>query len=187
MQALRSISDWVMYAGMAVSMYGGAQWPRPYWPTVAAGVVIVLAGVGLRRKAGAPTLEVEQISGSDLRRPARKGTLVDALEALCEGIEKLHADGAEEDLESIKKRVEDLLWIGPERVGGSQEAIAAKVGFAAYAEVMAPLAASERWLNRAWSAAADGHRPESLASLAEALSFAREASELGKQRFAGLG
>lgn len=187
MRSLRTVSDWVMYTGMAISMYGGAQWPRPSWLVVAVGVVIVFVGVIIRRRAGAPMLHAEEIHGSDLRRPARTGTLIDALGALRDGIQKLHIEGANETLEVLKGRIEELLWIGPERVGGSQEAIAAKVGFAVYAEVMTPLAASERWLNRAWSAAADGHRPECLASLVEALDFAKEAEELGQKHFVGLG
>lgn len=187
MKALRASSDWVMYAGLALSMYGGATWPRPSWPLVAGGLVLTLVGVALRRTAGAPTLEVEQTRGDDPRRPPRQGTLVDALAVLCRGVEDLHTAAPRAELGPLKDRIEELLWLGPERVGGAQEAIAARVGFASYAEVMAPLAASERWLNRAWSAAADGHRPECVASLAEALSFAREAEALGRERFAGLG
>jgi len=187
MKALRSSSSWVMYLGMAICMYGGARWPRPAWPFVAAGLVVILVGIALRRSAGAPTLEVEQIHSSDLKRPRRTGTLVDALSALVQGIERLHGEGPDAELAAIKDRIEELIWLGPERVGSSQEAIAAKVGFAAYAEVMAPLAASERWLNRAWSAAADGHRPECLSSLAEALAAAREAEALSRERFHALG
>ena len=73
--------------------------------------------------------------------------------------------------------------IGQEFARVAQEAIAAKVGFSVYAEVMAPLAACERWLNRTWSAAADGHRPECVHSLQTALVFAREAAALAQQRF----
>ncbi|MCS6900245.1 MAG: hypothetical protein RMJ98_11315 [Myxococcales bacterium] len=187
MKLVRSSSSWVMYLGMAACMYGGAQWPRPSWPLVAAGLVVILVGIALRRSAGAPTLEVEQIHSADLKRPRRTGSLVEALTSFCEGIETLHNQGSEAELAAIKDRIEELIWLGPERVGSSQEAIAAKVGFSAYAEVMAPLAASERWLNRAWSAAADGHRPECLASLAKALVSAREAEAMGRQRFQGLG
>jgi hypothetical protein len=186
MNALRSASDWILYAGMAVTMYGGAQWPRPSWPAVAAGVLVALGGIAARRRAGAPALEVEPLDASSSRRPPRAGTLRDALADLVHGMENLSMESQHMEFSAIKDRVEELLWLGPERVGASQEAIAAKVGFAAYAEVMAPLAASERWMNRAWSAAADGHRPECVASLTEALSFAREAEALGRERFASL-
>lgn len=186
MKALREISSWVMYAGLAVCMVSGAQWPRPAWGGVAGGLAVIGVGVALRRKAGAPSME-EVIQGDSLK-PQRAGSLADALVATREGLEGLQekaAGGA--DLETIKKRVEELVWLGPERVGAAQEAIAAKIGFAAYAEVMAPLAASERWMNRAWSAAVDGHRPETVASIEAALHFAREAEQIGQQRFAPLG
>lgn len=185
MEALRTGSDWVMYAGMAVAMYGGAQWPRPAWGIVAAGIAVIGGGVAMRRAAGAPKLESGEGSG-DTRRAPRKGTLIDALVELTAGVEALSAESESAALEAIKARVEDLVWIGPERVGAAQEAIAAKVGFSVYAEVMTPLATCERWLNRAWSAAADGHRPECTASLQTALTFAREASALAQQRFTTL-
>jgi hypothetical protein len=58
------------------------------------------------------------------------------------------------------------------------------VGFASYAEIMAPLATAERWLYRAWSAAADEHRPEVLASVKTAITFADEALKQGKDKLA---
>jgi len=174
-----------MYAGMAAAMYGGAQWPRPAWGVVAVGLAIIGGGVALRRAAGAPQIESSG-GATDARKPPRVGSLVDALGALSSGIEALADQGESLDLEAIKTRVEELVWLGPERIGAAQEAIAAKVGFGVYAEVMAPLAAAERWLHRSWSAAADHHRPECVFSLKTALSFAREAEALGKERFASL-
>lgn len=184
MEALRTASSWVMYAGMAVVMYGGAQWPRPLWAAVGGGLAVIGVGVAMKRAAGAPAIEVE-VGGND-RRPARAGSLGDALTALREGIDELSGRSGEASFDEVKRRIEELLWLGPERVGGAQEGIAAKIGFAAYAEVMTPLAAAERWLNRAWSAAADGHRPECVASLKEALSFAQEAESIGKERLSAL-
>ena len=68
-----------------------------------------------------------------------------------------------------------------------QEAIAAHVGFATYAEVMAQLASAERWLYRAWSSASDSHRKECIQSLKIAAPFAREAAALGKGKLSGPG
>lgn len=185
MKAMREASDWVMYAGMLVAMVGGATWPRPTWVAVAGGLAIIGAGVAMRRAAGGSSL-AEETGVVDARRPPRQGTLVDGVTAFVAGIEALLGEAEGLPLETIKTRVDDLLWIGPERLGSAQEVIAARAGFAAYAEVMAPLASAERWLNRAWSAAADEHRPECVASLETALTFARDAALVAPARLAPL-
>jgi hypothetical protein len=176
---MRTAAQWTMYLGMAVAMASGAMWPRPTWAGVALGLLIIALGVALRRKAGAPTAEAQHGAGAGAKAP-RTGTLDDALAQFSAETKALAEQAEGLDLEAIKRRCEDLVWIGPERVGQAQELIAARVGFAQYAEVMAPLATAERWLNRAWSAAADGHRPEAVASLRTAQEFAGEAAEVGK-------
>jgi hypothetical protein len=181
---LRDIAKWTMYLGMAISMVSGATWPRPTWGGVLVGLVVVSIGIVLKRKAGTPPLE--ELGGAEPsgNRPPRKGTLVEALQEVAAEIEVLSKSAETVDLVDIKKRVEELNWLGAERLGQAQETVAAMVGFATYAEVMAPLATAERLLNRAWSAAADGHRPEAVASLAAALPYAQEAAELAKSRLA---
>jgi hypothetical protein len=179
---LREIANWVMYVGMAVSMAGGATWPGPSWAVVLGGLALIGVGIGIRRAAGVPGLDENAAEAAG--KPPRTGTLSEALGVVSEGVAELSAGAPTMDLEAIKKRVEELNWLGPERLGSAQEIIIARVGFAAYAEVMAPLATAERWLNRAWSAAADGHRPECLASLQTALTFAREAAQVGQEKLA---
>jgi hypothetical protein len=181
---LREIANIVMYAGMALSMIGGARWPGPSWGVVAAGLALIGVGIGIRRAAGAPSLDEHAPDAAG--KPARTGTLTDALTLVQQGVDELAAAAATMPLDDVKKRVEELNWLGVERLGAAQEVIIARVGFATYAEVMAPLATAERWLHRAWSAAADGHRPECLASLQTARGFAAEAAQLGLEKLAAV-
>ena len=177
---LREGAIWTMYLGMAISMVGGATWPRPTWLVVVGGVLVACVGVAMKRAAGAAPPDEGGVG--DGSKAPRTGTLEDALEQMAAGAEELAAQGEGLDFEAIKKRVEELNWLGPERIGAAQESIAATQGFAVYAEVMAPLATAERWLYRAWSASADGHRPEVVRSLKTAAPYAREAATLGKGR-----
>lgn len=55
--------------------------------------------------------------------------------------------------------------------------IAHRFGTPAYAEVMTEFASGERYLNRAWSAAADGYVDEVERSITAAQSFFRAARE----------
>lgn len=182
---MRNVAQWTMYLGMTIAVLGGAQWPRPAWTLVAAGLAVIAVGIVIKRRAGAPSLDEEHGSGDVGNKPARTGTLTEAIAQFATETMALAGEAESLDLEAIKKRCEELIWIGPERVAQSQEAIAAKIGFSRYAEVMAPLATAERWLFRAWSAAADGHRPEVIASIVAAGDFAHEAEALGRAHLSG--
>jgi len=57
----------------------------------------------------------------------------------------------------------------------AREVLRARVGAVRFAHFMGPFASGERKLNRAWSAAVDGHAPEARASLRAALPFLEEA------------
>ena len=175
---LRDLSKWTMYLGLGVAMVAGATWPSPTWAGVAVGLAIVGAGIAMKRAAGAPTIEEHADVGGE--KPPRTGSIEDALEHVAREVEALAGEAVSADFEAVKKKVEGLIWLGPERLGQAQEAVAARIGFAAYAEVMAPLATAERLMYRAWSAATDGHRPETINSLSAAVPYAKEAASLAK-------
>jgi hypothetical protein len=168
-----------MYVGLAISMVSGATWPRPMWAGVIAGLVVISIGIVMKRLAGAPPLEGHAAAAA---AGASSGTLADGAGQVVEGIEAMLAKVSEIQLDEVKSRVEKLIAAGPDRIGAAQEALAARVGFATYAEVMAPLATAERLLYRAWSAAADGHRVEVERSLQAALPHAREAAALAREK-----
>lgn len=176
------LAMWVLYAGMAVAMVGGATWPSPSFPVVGAGIALVTVGIVLKRRAGAPPLDDTPATSATAER---KGTLRDGVRDAAEGIRELAGAASAMPLEAIKTRIEQLQHLGPDRVAESQEAIVARVGFAKYADVMAPLATAERLLYRAWSAATDGHRPECLRSLADAVPHAEEAMKIAETNLPG--
>lgn len=177
---LRVVAPWVMYLGLAISMVSGATWPRPMWVGVVAGLAVISIGIAMKRMAGAPPLEGYAAAAAAAGAPS--STLADGAGQVVEGIESMLAKVGEIQLEDVKSQVEKLIAAGPDRIGAAQEALAARVGFATYAEVMAPLATAERLLYRAWSAAADGHRVEVERSLQAALPHAREAAALAREK-----
>ncbi len=175
------MTPWVLYVGLAISMASAATWPRPWWIGVILGLVVIGVGIVMRRLGGAVA---EEIHGSGAATEGSRLSTMETVQQVKTGIEALLASLQELDEEAIKKRIETLQQDGPERVGASQESLAARFGFARYAEVMSPLAIAERLLHRAWSAAADGHRPECERSLREALPHAEEAATLAAQLLA---
>jgi hypothetical protein len=178
------IGLWISYVGMTLVMIAGATWPAPEWRGIALGILVVLLGIFVKRRAGAPPIESQD--GATSARVSRSGSLLEGVKEMVAGVRKLASGAQELALESIKERVEDLNYLGPDRIAEAQEALAARIGFTGYAEVMAPLATAERLLNRAWSAATDGHRPECVRALTEAVPYAQEAEQVAERVLKGV-
>lgn len=167
----RAVATWTLYAGMALTMVGGAGWPPSFNAVLLVGVVVLIAGVVLLRRAGAAGAEGEGESASGTITAARDKipALVTAIEGLIE-----RAEGAR--LEDVATEAEGAIRAYIDPVSSAQEEWTRRYGFARYAAMMSPLSTCERWLYRAWSAASDGHRDEALRSLREALPYAKEAA-----------
>lgn len=165
-------ASWVQYAGMTVAMLGGATWPAPKWTIVGVGILILCAGIAWARRARAST-SAQSAEGQ------REKPLDFAKQRVAEALERTRALRAEADskeLASIASGAEAIVRDCVEAVAKAQEAIANAHGFNAYAELMTPFAAGERWLNRAWSAASDGHREEATRSLDRAIEHIERAT-----------
>ena len=79
-------------------------------------------------------------------------------------------------LGELKTRVDAFVHDNFDPVYDAQEALVQSQGFAKYAAHTGPWASGERMVYRAWSAATDGHRPEAVASLREAIPHFEEAA-----------
>jgi len=168
----RATIPWVMYAALTAAMVGGARWPHPQWPLVAVGVaVLVAAGVWKRRvdAAGGAIEEGATARGS-------MGATLDASKALPDAVRALAGRAQEASLAEVVTAVEGLLRDRVEVIAAGQEDFVRRRGFEDWAALMGPTAAAERLLNRAWSAASDGHREEAERSLGEAVGYAEEAA-----------
>jgi hypothetical protein len=169
-RASETLASWVQYLGMTIAMLGGATWPAPRASVVVAGLVVLCAGIAWARLARGRSASAAAAS-ADRPLAYARGRIEDALartRALREGAEAEPAASLCSELEAIVREC-------VEAVADRQEALSREHGFAGYASVMTPFAAAERWLNRAWSAASDGHTPEAKTSLTRAAEHCDEA------------
>jgi hypothetical protein len=171
-----SLASWVQYLGMTVSMLGGATWPTPRWSVVVAGLAVLCGGIVWARVARGKGAAAASAAGGDRPLTAARGRIDDGLSRA----KSLHRDAGSEALTSVSARAEAIVRECVEPVAQSQESLTRDFGFAGYAQVMTPLATAERWLNRTWSAASDGHRPEAIASLERAVTHLEEAVEAAR-------
>lgn len=172
-----TLASWVQYLGMTVAMLGGATWPAPRWSIVAGGILILCVGIAWARVAQKKRATAAAGASSERAVDVVKAALDQALSRT----RALRSSAADAPFDQVTTECEAIVRECVERVAGQQESLSREFGFSGYAQVMTPFAAAERWLNRAWSAASDTHRPEVRASLDRAIEHIDEAiAECGK-------
>ncbi len=91
---------------------------------------------------------------------ARIETVEDSLEKIVTKIKQLNSDKDSINTYDMRHRIDELFIDDLEKFVDSRESIGHRYGLAAYGEVMSSFAAGERYLNRVWSASADGYIDE---------------------------
>jgi len=87
-------------------------------------------------------------------------TVDGSLERIAANINKLTADKHSINTYDMRHRIDELFIDDIDNFVDARESIAHRYGLAAYGEVMSMFAAGERYLNRVWSASADGYIDE---------------------------
>jgi hypothetical protein len=125
-----------------------------YWSYFIVGMVIGIAGVVVVRMA----LRHQTHGGG--RLTASIQAVEASLGRIVENITKLNAEKDTIDTYDVRHRVDELFLDDLATFVDGRESIAHAHGLPAYAEVMTTFAAGERYLNRVWSASADGYIDE---------------------------
>jgi hypothetical protein len=105
------------------------------------------------------------------------GAAAAAIQRVPKEIAALAASAASMPIEELKTRIDAIVHQDFDPVHDAQEALIQAQGFAKYAAHTGPWASGERMVYRAWSAATDGHRPEAMAALREAIPHFEEAAK----------
>ncbi len=129
-----------------------------YVPALAlgiAGVVVIRTHMARRTKA-------------DHHVAANIETIEASLGRIAANIDTLDARKHSIDTYDVRHRIDELFADDLEAFVDARQSIAHRHGLAAYAEVMTAFAAGERYLNRVWSASADGYIDEVHAYLEKA-------------------
>jgi hypothetical protein len=91
---------------------------------------------------------------------SRIETVEGSLEKIATNIRKLNADKHSINTYDMRHRIDELFIDDLEMFVDARQSIAHRYGLAAYGEIMSAFAAGERYLNRVWSASADGYIDE---------------------------
>ncbi len=153
----------------------------PYAWVFGLSAVGLLAG-SLLVRAGAKA-EIAKHAPAEGSADHHSASPVVAMNAIADCLNGLKADlaGMPSDTHRLKAIMHRLGELQNDQIPTFVEArpqLVAKMGLGKYAEVMDHFAAMERKINRAWSAAADNHLPESTTSLDDAVAKAPGVSAL---------
>ena len=125
-----------------------------YWTYFVVGLAVGIVGVAVVRLALR-----HQVHGGG-RLTASIQTIEASLNRIVENVTKLDVEKHQIDTYDVRHRIDELLLEDLATFADGRESVAHAHGLPAYAEVMTTFAAGERYLNRVWSASADGYIDE---------------------------
>lgn len=152
-----------------VASFNFLRWP--HWWLFVLSCAGLLGGAWMVRRAQKQALAASEAAETKAIEEATDAATVftrlsGRLHTLAEELDK--AESEEDKLHSIVRYIGEIQRDDVPTFAADRPALVNRLGLAGYAELMDSFAAMERQLNRAWSAAADGHLPESLSSLRNA-------------------
>ena len=124
------------------------------WIPFAMVTAVGILGVGLIRYTDKQHSQTEHIVGANME------TVRQRLDHLVSNITQLSEDKTSIYTYDIHPRIDELFTDDLTALVEARKAIAYHYGLQAYADIMSSFAAAERYLNRCWSASADGYVDE---------------------------
>lgn len=152
---MRRLGLILMWGGFLITAFASMrESDRVGWPLYFALAMIGIAGVViLRRTDGAAAREVNTVRKN-------LGTLESSLAQALAGVRAVHQAKQEIDVYDLPARIDAEIAPSMSDFAEARESMIHGLGLAEYAEVMDHFARGERFLNRAWSASADGYVDE---------------------------
>ena len=149
-------------------------WSTISWFWYVSAIVLGAIGVVLLR------LGRKEQSDDQGKTDAQYEVLRASIAGLGKGIVELKTVSKAENMEQVLVTIDDQMAPQFGDFADARQALAVKHGLQFYAEVMTPFASAERYVNRAWSAAADGYIDEVDDSLARAGDYIDVAEQMLK-------
>jgi hypothetical protein len=150
------------------------QWAGANGLPVGFGILLVIGGSLLARRGAKEALEGPSESGGPIDFGVVLGEAAAAAEALADEM-SAKSQPTPEDFEMVKLAITKIKDDQFERLIEARFAVQTRHGLEIYAQIFGPLSGAERFLNRAWAAATDGHWPETRASVERAVEQAHTA------------
>lgn len=133
-----------------------------WWNLFALAVVVAIAGLVILKR------ESRSESRSEHVLELNRGELLDSINSVVNDLREL-PDEVTSQGDRLRNWIDEQLRNDLRRFADARESMVHLFGLQAYADIMSSFAAGERYINRVWSASADGYDNEAATYLAKAV------------------
>lgn len=159
---MKALGYLLLAAGFLLGAYATAlDVQATNWALFTPAFVLAVAGVFIMKRQSRGEATSESVLTGN------KTVLRESLQNVVTGLEQLIAEHAE-DRKNLPDEIDERFRNDLRRFADARESMVHLYGLQAYADIMSEFAAGERYLNRVWSAAADGYHGEAATYLGKA-------------------
>ena len=168
---MKKVAYLMIAAGFLVAAYATAlDAQQVSWGLFSIGAVAAIAGVLMsKRQDGADARSESTLS-------TNRSELTESVTNIVGRLDKI-INGSTDRGESLRDQIDEDLRPDLHRFAEARSSMVHLFGLQSYADIMSEFAAGERYINRVWSASADGYESEASAYLEKALTQFRNASQ----------
>lgn len=167
---MKKIAYLMIAAGFLVAAYATAlDAQQVSWGLFSIGAAAAIAGVWMSKRQDGVDARSETTLNTN------RSELTESVTNIVGGLDKL-INGSTDRGESLRNRIDAELRPDLHRFAEARASMIHLFGLQSYADIMSEFAAGERYINRVWSASADGYESEAEAYLDKALTQFKSAS-----------
>jgi hypothetical protein len=133
------------------------------WSLFVPMAVAAIAGVLIIKRQAKGEAQAEHVL------TANRAELRESLSNIVRDLERIKGDSNRLDATALRNAIDDRLRNDLRRFADARESLVHLYGLQTYADIMSDFAAGERYVNRVWSAAADGYDGEAWTYVGKAL------------------
>lgn len=167
---MNRIGALLITAGFLWSAYQASLDPRLMdWVTFVPGLLAGFAGIVIRRRVAAGHALSDHVLASN------RSNMEQSLDRIVAGLEEMDREKGSLPTYEARFEIDRRFRSDLDLFAEARHSLSHMYGLQAYADIMSCFAAGERYLNRVWSASADGYCDEVNEYLGKALAMFREA------------
>ena len=168
---MKFLGSLLLAAGFLVGAYSTAMdVTATDWGLFAPAAVAAIVGVVLMKRSSRGEARAEHVL------TANRTELSESLENIIAALDEMSANESDIETDSLRNEIDRRLREDLRRFADARESMVHLFDLQVYADVMSAFAAGERYVNRVWSASADGYRSEAVTYLNKAAGQFRNAS-----------
>ena len=168
---MKNIGFLLLIAGFLAGAYATAlDTEATNWALFIPAAVAAIIGVGILKREARGEAQSERVL------TANRAELTESLANIVRNLDEIREAGDQLPTERLREEIDERLRNDLRRFADARESLVHLFSLQTYADIMSEFAAGERYVNRVWSASADGYDAEARTYLEKASGQFREAN-----------